>query len=294
VRLRQICLIARDIDWAVNSLTAALDTRVAFRDPDIVQLDLFNALLQCGDCMLEIVSPTEAGYEKKSTAAKLLEKKGGDCGYMAILQVRSTQSGRHSRIDNTPTAARLMMPPPPTRHPPPTSHPLPPPTPHASPHNRMAGVVPGVAQVDDLGEVSRRLSTEQKARPVTAHGMKTRLPPGEGGRVQHFKYRLGASVQQCSGFGSDRHPSAHPHPEGSGPGSSDPGEGGAPASALAGVQWHPKVRSAVLPFCRSAVLPFCRSAVLPFCRSAVLPFCRSESTVSTFGGSPMCTTTGTG
>ena len=45
VRLRQICLVAKDIDWAVDSLTTALDTYVAFRDPDIVKLDLHNALL---------------------------------------------------------------------------------------------------------------------------------------------------------------------------------------------------------------------------------------------------------
>ena len=37
--------------------------------------------------MLEIVQPTEEAYEKQTTAAKLLTKKGGDCGYMAILQV---------------------------------------------------------------------------------------------------------------------------------------------------------------------------------------------------------------
>jgi hypothetical protein len=86
VRLRQIALVARDIDYSVRTLTTALDARVAFRDPDILKLDLFNALIACGDCFIEIVSPTDEGYAKNSTAAKLLTKKG-DCGYMAILQV---------------------------------------------------------------------------------------------------------------------------------------------------------------------------------------------------------------
>jgi hypothetical protein len=86
VRLRQIALVARDIDYAVDTLTTALDVRVAYRDPDILKIDLFNALLACGDCFIEIVSPTDDGYAKNSTAARLLEKKG-DCGYMAILQV---------------------------------------------------------------------------------------------------------------------------------------------------------------------------------------------------------------
>ena len=70
VRLRQIALVAPDIDWAVDSLTAALDTYVAFRDPDILSIDLFNALLACGDCMLEIVAPTDAAYEKRTTAGR--------------------------------------------------------------------------------------------------------------------------------------------------------------------------------------------------------------------------------
>ena len=57
--------------------------------------ELFNVLLYCGDCMLEIVSPTDAGYEAApgglggrgpNTQAKLLQKQG-DSGYMAIFQV---------------------------------------------------------------------------------------------------------------------------------------------------------------------------------------------------------------
>ena len=62
---------------------------VAFRDPGIVPMfgGMFNALLGFGDCFLEIVSPTDEGYEQDSTSAKLLRKSGGDCGYMAIFGV---------------------------------------------------------------------------------------------------------------------------------------------------------------------------------------------------------------
>ena len=34
------------------------------RDPHILNIYLFNALLYCGDCMLEVVSPTDEGWEE--------------------------------------------------------------------------------------------------------------------------------------------------------------------------------------------------------------------------------------
>ena len=51
VRIRQVCLNASDLDWATNTLQAMLDTTVAFRDPHILGINLFNALLYCGDCV---------------------------------------------------------------------------------------------------------------------------------------------------------------------------------------------------------------------------------------------------
>lgn len=48
---------------------------------------MFNALLGFGDTFLEIVSPTDNGYVEDSSAAKILRKQGGDCGYMAIFGV---------------------------------------------------------------------------------------------------------------------------------------------------------------------------------------------------------------
>lgn len=93
VRLRQICLVARDIDWATSVFCAVLDARPIYRDPGILNLRLFNVLIPCGDAFLEIVSPTDKAYEgDKTTAAKLLEKKNKTgCGYMTILQVENLE-----------------------------------------------------------------------------------------------------------------------------------------------------------------------------------------------------------
>lgn len=89
VRLRQVALVGQDLDWSVRVLTALFDTYVAYRDPDLVPQfgGMFNALLAFDDCFLEVVSPTDKGYEVGSTSARLLQRNGGDCGYMAILQV---------------------------------------------------------------------------------------------------------------------------------------------------------------------------------------------------------------
>lgn len=88
IRLRQVCVVVGDIDWAVPTLTACLDTYVAFRDPFIVNNfgGMHNALLQIGDCFLEVVTPTDGGYISDSTAAKRL-RKHGDVGHMVIFQV---------------------------------------------------------------------------------------------------------------------------------------------------------------------------------------------------------------
>ena len=80
IRIRQIALVAADLKAAVAGLSEALDVDVIFRDPGVREFGLENALFCLGDQFLEIVSPIRAD----TTAGRLLEKRGGDCGYMAI------------------------------------------------------------------------------------------------------------------------------------------------------------------------------------------------------------------
>ena len=111
VRLRQICLVARDIDWATSVFCAVLGARPIYRDPDILKLGLFNVLIPFGDAFLE-VSPTDKAYEgDKTTAAKLLDKQNKTgCGYMAILQVENleTVSTRLARAGAQPVSSHGM------------------------------------------------------------------------------------------------------------------------------------------------------------------------------------------
>ncbi|MDP2293501.1 MAG: VOC family protein [Actinomycetota bacterium] len=83
IRLRQVALVAHDLDAVVNELCEQLGLTVCFRDPGVGAFGLHNALMMIGDQFLEVVSPTGEG----TTAGRLLHKRGGDGGYMAIYEV---------------------------------------------------------------------------------------------------------------------------------------------------------------------------------------------------------------
>jgi hypothetical protein len=82
LRLRQIALVAADLESAEADLASTLGLERCFRDPGVAAFGLHNALFPIGDRFLEIVSPTQGG----TTAGRLLDKRGGDGGYMVILQ----------------------------------------------------------------------------------------------------------------------------------------------------------------------------------------------------------------
>ena len=83
IRLRQIALVARDLDAATAVVRHHLDVDVCFRDSGVAEFGLHNALFRIGDQFLEIVSP----IRPDTTAGRLLDRAGGDCGYMTIFEV---------------------------------------------------------------------------------------------------------------------------------------------------------------------------------------------------------------
>ena len=83
IRLRQVALVAADRDAVVAELCTFLGVSVCFEDPGVAVFGLHNALMTIGDQFLEVVSPTTEG----TTAGRLLDKRGGDGGYMAIFEV---------------------------------------------------------------------------------------------------------------------------------------------------------------------------------------------------------------
>ena len=95
IRLRQVALVAADIAAVESEIEAALGVELCFRDPGVGHFGLVNALYPIGDKLLEVVCPTEAG----TTAGRLLDKRGGDGGYMVIFQVDDLDEMRRRLAD---------------------------------------------------------------------------------------------------------------------------------------------------------------------------------------------------
>jgi hypothetical protein len=90
MRLRQIALVAHDLAKAHEDIAAVLGLDYAYDDPGVGAFGLKNAVFPIGETFLEVVSPKEEG----TTAGRLLEKRGGDGGYMAIFQVADIEAAR--------------------------------------------------------------------------------------------------------------------------------------------------------------------------------------------------------
>jgi hypothetical protein len=82
LRLRQVALVARDLAATERELGRALGATVCYRDPQVGVFGLANVLFRVGEQFIEVVSPVQAD----TTAGRLLDKRGGDSGYMVIVQ----------------------------------------------------------------------------------------------------------------------------------------------------------------------------------------------------------------
>jgi hypothetical protein len=89
-RLRQAVLAAQDLEAVVARLRQALSLGEPFSDPGVAHFGLRNAVFAIGDTFLEVVSPARAG----TAAGRLLERRGGDCGYMLMFQVSDLAAAR--------------------------------------------------------------------------------------------------------------------------------------------------------------------------------------------------------
>jgi hypothetical protein len=90
MRLRQVALAASDLECTVSDLCRIFGLEVAFRDPGVAVFGLRNAVLPVGDSFLEVVSPVRAD----APAARFLERRGGDAGYMVIVQTDDLAAAR--------------------------------------------------------------------------------------------------------------------------------------------------------------------------------------------------------
>lgn len=82
MRIRQVALVARELEPALEELCAVFGLEVCYRDPGVEVFGLENGLMPVGDTFLEVVSPVREG----TSAGRLLDRRGGDGGYMVIVQ----------------------------------------------------------------------------------------------------------------------------------------------------------------------------------------------------------------
>ncbi len=91
LRLRQICLVARELEPVVGALRRVFGLEVCHVDDAVAAYGLENALLPVGDQFLEVVAPTREG----TAAGRYLDRRGGDGGYMVITQCADLEAREH-------------------------------------------------------------------------------------------------------------------------------------------------------------------------------------------------------
>jgi len=89
-RLRQVALVAADLEAACGALGEALGVGEPFADPGVAEFGLRNAVFAVGDTFIEVVSPVREG----TTAGRYRARLGGDGGYMVLVQVDDTAAAR--------------------------------------------------------------------------------------------------------------------------------------------------------------------------------------------------------
>lgn len=82
MRLRQVCLVTAKLEPVVADITAVLGLEVAYRDPLVIHFGLENAVMPINGDFLEVVAPVQ----EDTAAGRYLERRGGDGGYMVLLQ----------------------------------------------------------------------------------------------------------------------------------------------------------------------------------------------------------------
>lgn len=94
LRLRQICLVAPDLEKAEQDIFAVFGSRPCYHDPNVAKYGLKNALFPIGDRLLEVVVPLREG----TAAGRFLERFGARGGYMVIMDC-SDVGRRRKHVD---------------------------------------------------------------------------------------------------------------------------------------------------------------------------------------------------
>lgn len=95
IRLRQIALVAEDLQSAAADIGNVLGLEACFTDPGVKVFGLKNTLWPIGSQFIEVVTPIEDG----TAGGRYIERRGGDGGYMIINQVDDVARRRARAAD---------------------------------------------------------------------------------------------------------------------------------------------------------------------------------------------------
>ncbi len=81
MRLRQLVIATSEMDLLADSICDLFELKRTFSDPELIVFGLQNVLIPLGDTFLELVTPVK----ENTSAERFLRKRGGDGGYMVIV-----------------------------------------------------------------------------------------------------------------------------------------------------------------------------------------------------------------
>jgi hypothetical protein len=88
IQLRQICLVAEQLQPVIEDLTSILGIHVCYVDAGVAAFGLENSLMPIGRNFLEVVAP----IQENTAAGRYLSRRKGDGGYMVITQADSRET----------------------------------------------------------------------------------------------------------------------------------------------------------------------------------------------------------
>ena len=103
IQLRQICLVARELEPVIEDLTEVLGIERCYVDPGVGQFGLENTLMPIGRNFLEVVAPIQEG----TAGGRYLDRRSGDGGYMVITQADSRNSFEAIRSNALENGVRI-------------------------------------------------------------------------------------------------------------------------------------------------------------------------------------------
>lgn len=103
LHLRQICLVARELNPRIAELGEVFDVEACFVDEGVGVFGLENTLVAIGRNFLEVVAPVRDG----TAAGRYLDRRGGDGGYMVIAQTSDAATQAACRERAAATGVRI-------------------------------------------------------------------------------------------------------------------------------------------------------------------------------------------